>query len=68
VTEHRTQGKGGALRTNVSEQCQESMIELHGQAAWDRAVHSRAATDAAGGRHVRGELTEEEIAEAFERR
>ncbi|MDT0683521.1 TRAP transporter large permease subunit [Roseicyclus sp. F158] len=26
------------LRTNVSEQCQVAMIELHGQARWDRAV------------------------------
>ena len=26
------------LRTNVSEQCQAAMIELHGQEMWDRAV------------------------------
>ncbi|MDW4497682.1 TRAP transporter large permease subunit [Sulfitobacter sp. D35] len=31
------------LRTNVSEQCQASMIELHGQEAWDESVRLRAA-------------------------
>ncbi len=31
------------LRTNVSEQCQAAMIELHGQSAWDYAVEARAA-------------------------
>ena len=39
-------GEQGTLRTNVSEQCRESMIELHGQAAWDRAVELRAAGQA----------------------
>ncbi len=29
------------LRTNVSDQCREAMIELHGQAAWDRSVELR---------------------------
>jgi TRAP-type mannitol/chloroaromatic compound transport system permease large subunit len=28
-------GESASLRTNVSEQCQASMIELHGQEAWD---------------------------------
>ena len=32
-----------ALRTNVSPQCQEAMIDLHGQEAWDEAVAARAA-------------------------
>ncbi|XDA99662.1 TRAP transporter large permease subunit [Sulfitobacter sp. LCG007] len=31
------------LRTNVSEQCQAAMIELHGQEAWDEAVRLREA-------------------------
>ena len=39
----------GTLRTNVSEQCQASMIELHGQAAWDDAVaHQDAKADGDG--------------------
>ncbi|QDC09732.1 TRAP transporter large permease subunit [Oceanicola sp. D3] len=34
---------GGLLRTNVSEQCQAAMIELHGQERWDASVAARAA-------------------------
>ena len=30
-------GTQAELRTNVGEQCQASMIELHGQEAWDTA-------------------------------
>ncbi|WP_370301193.1 TRAP transporter large permease subunit [Pseudooceanicola sp.] len=30
------------LRTNVSDQCREAMIELHGQDAWDESVRLRA--------------------------
>ncbi len=33
----------GLLRTNVSAQCQASMIELHGQERWDRSVAAAAA-------------------------
>ena len=37
-------GNGNALlRTNVSEQCQEAMIDLHGQARWDASVAAREA-------------------------
>ncbi|MFY0632634.1 MAG: TRAP transporter large permease subunit [Vannielia sp.] len=39
--------EGGILRTNVSEQCQAAMIELHGQARWDASVEARAAGAAA---------------------
>jgi TRAP-type mannitol/chloroaromatic compound transport system permease large subunit len=56
------------LRTNVSERCQASMIELHGQEAWDRAIEVRAAGAAATGATEQVELTEEEIAAAFEAR
>ncbi|MDG4647574.1 TRAP transporter large permease subunit [Roseibacterium sp. SDUM158017] len=58
---------GASLRTNVSEQCQTAMIELHGQEAWDAAVAEREAIqDAAanGGEEV--EMTEEEVQAAFE--
>ena len=40
--QHQTVERVSMLRTNVSEQCQEAMIELHGQAAWDRSVELRA--------------------------
>ncbi|PZX18517.1 tripartite ATP-independent transporter DctM subunit [Palleronia aestuarii] len=40
---------GASLRTNVSEQCQAAMIDLHGQAAWDRAVAEQAAITGTGG-------------------
>jgi TRAP-type mannitol/chloroaromatic compound transport system permease large subunit len=60
--------EGPALRTNVSEQCQASMIELHGQEAWDESVAQREAQTAAnGGQEETAETvpaTEEEIAEA----
>ena len=57
-------GATSSLRTNVSEQCQAGMIDLHGQEAWDRAVAEQAAIMAAGGVedvHVRDEA---EMAEA----
>ncbi|MEM6610422.1 MAG: TRAP transporter large permease subunit [Pseudomonadota bacterium] len=53
-----------SLRTDVSEQCQASMIDLHGQEAWDQAVAEQAAIIAAGGAQEQVERTEEEIAEA----
>jgi hypothetical protein len=47
-------GRGPSLRTNVSEQCQAAMIELHGQEAWDAAVaEQRRRADAAAGRRHR---------------
>ena len=52
-----------SLRTNVSEECQASMIELHGQAAWDRAVAEQQAIAEAGGQTEMVQLSEEEIAE-----
>ncbi|MEM9247469.1 MAG: TRAP transporter large permease subunit [Pseudomonadota bacterium] len=55
-----------SLRTNVSEQCQVSMIELHGQDAWDRAISEQQQIDAAGGPTEMVELTEDEIAERTE--
>jgi len=51
------------LRTDVSDACREAMIELHGQAAWDRAVAQRQAIAEAGGANEVTELSEEEIAE-----
>lgn len=50
-----------SLRTNVSEQCQVAMIDVHGQQAWDTAVAETAAIQAAGGQEEAHERTEEEM-------
>ncbi|MEM9754686.1 MAG: TRAP transporter large permease subunit [Pseudomonadota bacterium] len=57
-------GDRASLRTNVSEQCQAAMIELHGQDAWDQAVAEQTAIDEAGGEQAQEALTDEEIAAA----
>jgi len=57
-------GASASLRTNVSEQCQASMIELHGQEAWDAAIAEQEAIAAAGGVAESVKLSEEEIAQA----
>ena len=54
-------GKSASLRTNVSDQCKASMIELHGQEAWDEAVAQTAAIEAAGGVAESRALSPEEI-------
>lgn len=53
-------GQGAELRTNVSERCQASMIALHGQEKWDRAVAQQEAIMAAGGVAQSRALTPEE--------
>jgi TRAP-type mannitol/chloroaromatic compound transport system permease large subunit len=58
-------GEAASLRTNVSPECQASMIELHGQEAWDRAVEEKAAIDAAGGQAESVRLSEEELSAAI---
>ena len=52
------------LRTNVSERCRDSMIELHGQEKWDRAVAQQAAIEASGGAQASVRRSAEQIAEA----
>jgi TRAP-type mannitol/chloroaromatic compound transport system permease large subunit len=54
-------GQAAELRTNVSPQCQEAMIDLHGQEMWDRAVEQTAAIQAAGGSMDARNLTPEEL-------
>ena len=56
-------GEGASLRTNVGEECQAAMIELHGQEAWDAAVAEQAEIDEAGGVQQAEALSEEQIAE-----
>ncbi|MGD9864229.1 MAG: TRAP transporter large permease subunit, partial [Pseudodonghicola sp.] len=65
VSSYSNVGEAASLRTNVSEQCKVSMIELHGQKAWDTAVAEQAAIDAAGGDLESHKLTEEERATAL---
>ena len=56
------------LRTNVSPQCQEAMIELHGQDKWDASVAMAAEQQAAGVSTDVRELTEEEFTVAMAER
>lgn len=56
-------GASASLRTNVGEQCQASMIGLHGQEAWDIALAEQAAIDEAGGTQQSVALTPEQIEE-----
>jgi TRAP-type mannitol/chloroaromatic compound transport system permease large subunit len=52
------------LRTNVSDRCRESMIALHGQEKWDRAVAQQEEIAASGGAQQSVRRTAEEIEEA----
>ncbi len=59
-------GEAASLRTNVSPECQASMIELHGQEAWDTAIAEQQAIDASGGQAQSERLTDEEVAAALD--
>ncbi len=59
-------GEAASLRTNVSEQCQASMIELHGQLAWDAAVAQQAEIAASGGVAQSERLSPEELTAAVD--
>ena len=48
VSDYADRDDARILRTAVSEQCQASMIALHGQELWDSSVERRAAMAAAG--------------------
>ncbi|MEM7753217.1 MAG: TRAP transporter large permease subunit, partial [Pseudomonadota bacterium] len=61
-------GESASLRTNVSAECQASMIELHGQEAWDAAIAEQQSIDASGGVAQAEELTEEQRAEVLAER
>ncbi len=64
VSDYAEREAGPSLRTNVSEQCQAAMIELHGQSVWDEASAQAAAQAEAGDDGGAVELTEEELVEA----
>ncbi|MCR9125283.1 MAG: TRAP transporter large permease subunit [Rhodobacteraceae bacterium] len=59
-------GDAASLRTNVGEDCKASMIDLHGQEAWDTAVAEQQAINDAGGAAVSERLTEDQLAEALQ--
>uniref|UniRef100_UPI003519B1F2 TRAP transporter large permease n=1 Tax=Cognatishimia sp. TaxID=2211648 RepID=UPI003519B1F2 len=61
-------GEAASLRTTVSDECKASMIDLHGQLAWDEAVAQQAAIDAQGGLEESTKLTDEERAAIFAER
>ncbi|THD82786.1 TRAP transporter large permease subunit [Aliigemmobacter aestuarii] len=61
VDSYSDAGQTAELRTRVSDQCKASMIELHGQEKWDRAVAQQAEIDAAGGVAQSKALTPEEL-------
>lgn len=54
-------GEQAELRTNVSPECQASIIEIHGQEKWDRAVEKQAEINSAGGTQGGEVLTAEAI-------
>ncbi|MFK7834781.1 MAG: TRAP transporter large permease subunit [Sulfitobacter sp.] len=55
-------GQAASLRTNVGDECKASMIELHGQDAWDRALQEQQVIDDAGGLAQSEKLSEEDLA------
>ncbi|OUS34597.1 C4-dicarboxylate ABC transporter permease [Rhodobacterales bacterium 56_14_T64] len=57
-------GQAASLRTNVAAECQVSMIELHGQEAWDVAAAEQASIDDAGGVTESKRLSPEELTAA----
>ncbi|MEP1587119.1 MAG: TRAP transporter large permease subunit [Tateyamaria sp.] len=59
-------GAAASLRTNVSEECKISMIDLHGQEAWDLAITQQEEIAAAGGQQQSERLSEEELAAALD--
>ena len=59
-------GEAASLRTNVGDECKASMIELHGQEAWDAAIAQQEEIDAAGGIQQSERLSEEDLAAAID--
>ncbi len=66
VSDYAETSGNSVLRTNVTEQCQAAMIELHGQERWDESVAARAEMAASGDSGAAVTLTEEEHNAAVE--
>ena len=66
VDSYTDASQSASLRTEVSEECQSSMIDLHGQEAWDKAVIEQEAIMAGGGAEASRKLSEDEIISAVQ--
>ena len=64
VSSFTTTADTAELRTDVSDACKASMIELHGQEKWDRAVAEQQALRESGAETVSEERSAEEVAAA----
>jgi TRAP-type mannitol/chloroaromatic compound transport system permease large subunit len=64
VSSYSDMGEGASLRTKVGPECQASMIELHGQDAWDVALAEQVVIDAAGGVTQSVKLSDEAYVQA----
>jgi len=60
VDSYTDSGQTASLRTNVGAQCAASMLELHGEDAWNAALAEQSSIDDAGGVAQARELTQEE--------
>ncbi|SFD78086.1 TRAP-type mannitol/chloroaromatic compound transport system, large permease component [Sulfitobacter brevis] len=63
VSSYSDIGDAASLRTNVGEECQASMIALHGQEAWDKALVEQQTINDAGGLNQSEKLSEEAVVE-----
>lgn len=68
VNSHTETLRAASLRTNVGPECKASMIDLHGQAAWDKAVAEQEQINATGGGSTVVDLNDEEMAEAVQQK
>ncbi|TMM54425.1 TRAP transporter large permease subunit [Sulfitobacter sabulilitoris] len=64
VSRYSDIGEAASLRTAVGEECRASMIDLHGQDAWDAAIAQQEGIDADGGIQQSERLTEAELEQA----
>lgn len=61
-------GVEASLRTNVSEECKEAMIDLHGEEAWNTAVNQQEQINASGGVAESEKRSPEEIQRLIEQK
>jgi len=61
-------GVEASLRTNVSEECKEAMIDLHGEEAWNTAVKQQEQINASGGVAESKKRSPEEIQRLIEQK
>ena len=61
-------GVEASLRTNVSDECKEAMIDLHGEEAWNTAVEQQEQINASGGVAESEKRSPEEIQRLIEQK